>query len=125
MIVKRILALSLLILYINSNTEFHELLRTPVLIDHYNQHKLLVKDISFWDFLVMHYKTGAAHDADDNHLPFKDPGHSFTAATLALPIYKIVLKETVVLVEPDHSYPYTETFIASHLSKIFQPPRLA
>ncbi len=122
---KRYLALLLLILYINSNTEFHELLRTPVLINHYNQHKLLAKDISFWDFLVMHYKTGVAHDADDNQLPFKDPAHSFTASTLALPISKILLKEAVALAETDHPYPYTETFIASHLSKIFQPPRVA
>ena len=124
MIVKRVLALSLLILYINSNTEFHELLRTPVLIDHYNQHKLLAKDISFWDFLVMHYKTDVAHDADDNQLPFKDPAHSFTASTLALPLYKIILKETVALAETANPSPYTETFIASHLSKIFQPPKL-
>ena|SRR5258708_7542867 len=123
--VSRLLALSFLLLYINSNTEFHEMLRLPILLEHYNQHKQLASDISFWDFLVMHYKSDVSHDSDDNQLPFKDPGHSFTASTLALPIHKIVLKETTTLTQSDHSYGYSETFIASHLSDIFQPPKIA
>lgn len=121
----RILAISFLVLYINSNTEFHEMLRVPILFEHFNQHKKLVTDISFWDFLVMHYKSDVNHDADDNQLPFKDPGHSFTASTLALPIHKIVLKETTAPAKVDHSFIYHETFIASHLSDIFQPPRIS
>jgi len=121
----RILAISFLVLYINSNTEFHEMLRLPILLEHYSEHKQKVSDISFWDFLVMHYKTDVSHDSDDNQLPFKDPGHSFTAPTLALPIHKIVLKETVVLTKAVYSSTYSETFIASHLSEIFQPPRIS
>jgi len=121
--VSRLLAISFLILYINSNTEFHEMLRLPILLEHYSQHKKQVSDISFWDFLVMHYKSDVSHDSDDNQLPFKDPGHSFTASTLALPIHKIVLKETMLLSEPVHSFAYSETFMASHLSDIFQPPK--
>ncbi|HLZ16345.1 MAG TPA: hypothetical protein VKQ08_04870 [Cyclobacteriaceae bacterium] len=121
----RMLAISFLLLYINSNTEVHEMLRLPILLEHFSQHKKLVSDISFWDFLVMHYESDVNHDSDDNQLPFKDPGHSFTAPTLALPIHKMVLKETVVLAEVDHSFFYHETFIASHLSDIFQPPRIS
>jgi hypothetical protein len=121
--VNRILAISLLVLYINSNTEFHEMLRLPILLEHYSQHKQKVSDISFWEFLVMHYKTDVSHDSDDKQLPFKDPSHSFTAPTLALPIHKIVLTETVALSKPEHSCAYTETFVASHLSDIFQPPK--
>ncbi len=99
--------------------------RLPILLEHYSQHKKQVSDISFWDFLVMHYKTNVSHDSDDNQLPFKDPGHSFTAPTLAIPIHKIVLKETVVITKIIHVSSYSETFIASHLSDIFQPPRLS
>jgi len=123
--VSRIFAISLLVLYINSNTEFHEMLRLPILFEHYSQHKQQVSDISFWDFLVMHYQSDVSHDSDDNQLPFKDPAHSFTASTLALPIHKIVLKETVLLTKSDHSCAYAETFIASHLSDIFQPPKIS
>jgi hypothetical protein len=101
------------------------MLRLPILLEHYSQHKQKVSDISFWDFLVMHYKSNVAHDSDDNQLPFKDPGHSFTAPTLALLIHKMVLKETVILTKTDYSFTYSETFIASHLSDIFQPPRIS
>jgi hypothetical protein len=99
------------------------MLRLPILLEHYSQHKQKVNDISFWEFLVMHYKSDVSHDADDNQLPFKDPGHSFTAATLALPIHKMVLKETLTLSKTNHSSSYSEIFNASHLSDIFQPPK--
>ena len=122
---KRLLAISFLFLYINSNTEFHEMLRLPILIEHYTEHKKASGDISFWEFLVMHYKTNVTHDSHDNELPFKDPAHSFTASTLAIPIHKMVLKETEIVSVVNHTSSYSETFIASHLSDIFQPPRLS
>jgi hypothetical protein len=123
--VKRFLAISLIVLYVNSNTEFHEILRLPLLIEHFTEHKKLVGDISFWEFLVMHYKTNASHDADDSRLPFKDPAHSFTAPTLAVPIHKIILRESQLIEEVSHISSYRESFISSHLSDIFQPPRLS
>jgi len=123
--VKRLLAISLLVLYVNSNTELHEIMRLPLLIEHFTEHKKLVGDISFWEFLVMHYNTSASHDADDNRLPFKDPAHSFSATTLAVPIHRIILNETLLISEVLHISSYNETFIASHLSDIFQPPRIS
>jgi hypothetical protein len=112
-----------LVLYINSYTEFHETLRLPVLLEHYAEHKQQVKDMSFWEFLVMHYKTDVSHDSQDNRLPFKDRGHSFTAPVMALPIQKIALNESTPLTEINHSSAYTEADVTSHLSDIFQPPR--
>lgn len=120
---KRFLAISLLLLYINSYTEFHEALRLPILLEHFAEHRQQVKDMSFWEFLAMHYKTDVSHDDQDNNLPFKDIHHSFTVPAMALPIQKIVLEETVVLTEISHSSTYTEVCIASSPSDIFQPPR--
>lgn len=120
---KQLLTISLLVLYINSYTEFHEILRLPLLVQHYKEHKLLVEDLSFWEFLVMHYKTDVAHDDQDNTLPFKDKAHSCTVQALSLPFQKIVLRETTPLTEVHHSSIYYEVFIAMHLSDIFQPPR--
>ena len=34
----RLLAISFLFLYINSNTEFHEMLRMPILFEHFSEH---------------------------------------------------------------------------------------
>jgi hypothetical protein len=121
--VKRLLALSLLCLYINSYTEFHEAFRLPVLLEHYAEHRQQVKDMSFWEFLVMHYETDVSHDDRDNSLPFKDQGHCFASAVVVLPIQKIVLKESAPVTEVNHSSTYSEACIASHLSDIFQPPR--
>lgn len=100
------------------------MLRLPILIDHFTAHKKLVGDISLWQFLVMHYNTNQSHDSDDERLPFKDPGHSFTASTLAIPINKIVLTETQFIAEVSHVSFYKETFVSSHLNTIFQPPRV-
>ncbi|HTH58461.1 MAG TPA: hypothetical protein VL728_20585 [Cyclobacteriaceae bacterium] len=122
---KRFLAISLLVLYINSNTEMHEVFRLPLLVEHFTEHKKLVGEISFWEFLVMHYNTNVSHDSDDNKLPFKDPAHSFTAPTLAIPIHKIVLNDTQLVAEVLHVSSYQEMFVASPLSDIFQPPRIA
>jgi hypothetical protein len=110
-------------LYINSYTEFHETLRLPLLLEHYAEHRQQVKDMSFWEFLVMHYKTDISHDDQDNRLPFKDKGHSFTAPVMALPIQRIALIESTPFTEINHSSTYTEAYVASHLSDIFQPPR--
>jgi hypothetical protein len=119
----RLLGLSLLILYINSYTELHEALRLPLLLEHYAEHRQQVKDMTFLEFLTMHYKTDVAHDDQDNRMPFKDRAHSFTAPVMALPLQKIMLKEATPLTEISHSSTYTEAYFSSHLSEIFQPPR--
>jgi hypothetical protein len=103
---KRLLSISLLALYLISFTEVHEILRLPILFEHYAEHRLQVNDMSFVEFLAMHYETDVAHDDHDNQLPFKVPGHSFAVLTTA-----------------SHSFQYTEGSFSSHLEAIFQPPR--
>lgn len=122
-ILKRFLAISLLALYINSYTELHEAMRLPVLFEHYAEHKTQVSDLSFWEFLVMHYKTDVSHDDHDGQLPFKVPGHSFVATAVAIPASKITFKETQLQSEVTHFSFYKEVPHASYLQKIFQPPR--
>jgi len=97
----------------------------PVLIDHFQQHRQMVKDISFWEFLVMHYKTNTNHDAEDNQLPFKDPAHSFTSCISALPLPKMRLQEKEPIMTSTPGWHYSEAFFSSPLNEIFQPPKLA
>jgi hypothetical protein len=110
-------------LYLTSFTEVHEVLRLPILLEHYAEHKLKVADLSFVEFLIMHYKTDVAHDEHDNQLPFKVPGHSFTVQAMALPIQKIVVFESTPLATINHTFSYTEGSFSSHLEAIFQPPK--
>jgi hypothetical protein len=120
---KRLLSISLLALYLNSFTEMHEVLRLPILFEHYAEHKQQVNDLSFWEFLVMHYETDVNHDDHDGQLPFKVPGHSFAASATVLPIHKIVLTETIPLTTLSYSFNYTEAFSSTSLKAIFQPPK--
>jgi hypothetical protein len=123
MALKRFLSLSLLALYLTSFTEAHEVLRLPILLEHYGEHQLKVADLSFVEFLVMHYKTDVAHDEHDNQLPFKVPGHSFTVQAMALPIQKIIAFEKTPIITIVHSFCYTEASFSSPLTAIFQPPK--
>ncbi|MBS1490098.1 MAG: hypothetical protein JSS93_06205 [Bacteroidetes bacterium] len=120
---KRVLAIAFLVLYINSNTELHELMRLPVLFEHFSEHKNLAGGISLWNFLVMHYSTNQSHDAHDSRLPFKDPSHSFTAAVLVLPTLPFSLTYTQFVADVNHDNCYCETVFSSPLSEIFQPPK--
>lgn len=120
---KRVLAFMLLTIYINSNSELHEIMRLPILIEHFSEHKKTVGDISFWEFLSMHYNSSTSHDADDNRLPFKDPGHSFAVSGVALPIPHVSLIECLIGFTLVHDSQYAEAFFDSPLSDFFQPPR--
>jgi lipopolysaccharide export system protein LptC len=96
----------------------------PVLIEHYQEHKQKVSDITFWEFLVMHYKTDASHDNQDNELPFKDKNHSYTAPAVSLPFQRLVLKEPITSTEIEHTSSYKVAHFTSPNQAIFQPPKL-
>jgi hypothetical protein len=93
------------------------------LLEHFSEHKQLANDLTFWEFLVMHYQTDTNHDTTDNELPFKVPGHSFTAVSMTLPIQKIILSEIVLIRGIHYSFDYHESYFGSSLDSIFQPPR--
>ena len=120
---KRFVLIGFLALYALSFTEFHQVLKLPLLIEHYVEHKSLAQEITFWDFLVMHYKTDVAHDSNDNELPFKDCNHSLTTSIVALPTQKITLKE---FIQPEKSFSliYIQNAPMLLSSEIFQPPKV-
>jgi hypothetical protein len=99
-------------------------MKFPILFEHFSEHKNLTGNISFWEFIVMHYTTNVSHDSDDNKLPFKDPAHTFTAPVLALPTLKFSIEENYFVTNVIHGSLYQEAFFASPLSEIFQPPKV-
>lgn len=121
---KQLVAALFLFTYISSTTEFHEALRLPLLFEHYAEHKTKVNDLTFWEFLTMHYKTDVAHDDHDNQLPFKVPGHEFAATIIALPVAKVALKENNLPEKVNHLFAYREASFESQRSDIFQPPKI-
>lgn len=120
----RTITILLLFAYLTSFTEFSELLRLPLLIEHYAEHKNQVSEMSFREFLAMHYKADVAHDDQDHELPFKDCSHSLCCNSVVLPSQKISLTVNPIAVVQVHTsfYFIHEPELLS--GDIFQPPKI-
>ena len=120
---RRIISIGLLVLHLGLYTEMDEIVRLPILIEHFLEHRSQVADMSFLQFLVMHYKTDVAHDSTDMELPFKDCTKSMATASFALPEQKVPMPLEPVARRPEFSSKYISFIPASALDEIFQPPR--
>ncbi|MDE3253344.1 MAG: hypothetical protein KGO92_11090 [Bacteroidota bacterium] len=114
--------------YLLSTTELYQLVKLPVLVEHFMEHRQEDKGITLWDFLCMHYAHGIVKDADyekDMKLPFKTHDYSvgqtitpFTPNNLSAEISKPISKIHT-------GFPiYQENgILPSFLSNIWQPPK--
>ena len=74
---KKIIAISFLIVFLCANTEMGQLLKLPNLIEHFSNHQkdYSSQNISLLDFIAIHYNDTQHHSDQekDNHqsLPFK------------------------------------------------------
>ena len=122
---RHFLSILLISIYLISFTEVHQLLKMPVLVEHFIEHRQLTNDLTFFEFLSLHYNSEVAHDSDDMQLPFKDFGHCVAVQTMVIPSSKIELKEKASSESfISHSVFYKKFVVASHLSEIWQPPRI-
>jgi hypothetical protein len=123
---KKLIAISLLSLYLFSTTELSQLLKTPVLIQHFVEHREENKHLTLRQFLYLHYATSHADDADhhkDMQLPFKTH-HNCIAAfqNVVIPTHNTIHKPvTVFKKRPLH--PGDQSISSNFLSNIWQPPR--
>lgn len=124
MAVNRLTSISLLLLYLISFTEFREVLRLPLLVEHYYEHKGQVAEMSFLDFLVMHYETDVPHDDTDMSLPFKDCGHSLNISLAATPTQRIALHSLQEVYTLTYTFFYLQHEPKLLAANIFQPPKL-
>jgi hypothetical protein len=120
----RFAAIGLFLIYLISFTEFKEVLRLPLLVSHYGEHKAQAGDMSFFEFLAMHYETDMAHDDRDSRLPFKDCSHSFIGQVVVLPIQKISLADLIEVNAPDYQFFYLQHEPRLIAEDIFQPPKI-
>ena len=127
----RIIAISCLIVYLFTTTELHQLLKIPVLIQHYQEHKQMDSDITFWQFMSMHYSQPDDHDADhekDMKLPFKtdDGCISFITAVYVTPSATTISTEVIKPIyysEKKEHFQKQVSLQSSFLASIWQPPR--
>ena len=125
---KRFAAYFFCILYLFSTTEAYQVLKFPVILQHFHEHKKENKDITFLEFLDIHYMHGSQVNNDyerDMQLPFKRMNHhvnmtpvhikTFISTTLAV---MQAPKNTDFIIVDDHRTH------SKYLSTIFQPPKV-
>ena len=125
---KKLIAIFLLSVYMFSATELYELLKINVLLDHYAETKKQRGDISFLDFLVMHYITDDGNKKDDDRdsqLPFKSSNNIIASNSFTFKVEKPMESAQAPLVVakmdfPDYCNPY---FSTAFCSPVWEPPR--
>lgn len=75
--------------YLLAFTPFREVLKLPVLIEHYTEHRTADPNLSFFAFFSMHYLHGSPKDADyerDMQLPFKKITNAAVSVFVVTPV---------------------------------------
>ncbi|MBL0358707.1 MAG: hypothetical protein IPP72_18405 [Chitinophagaceae bacterium] len=125
--IKKIAALLLATGYLLSATETGELLKLPLLADHYYDHKAANGNAGLISFLVQHYFTEDGTDkdaAEDRQLPFKSAEQSAATSFVSSNppgSFIITRPETACdqnFITYNECVPYN-----SYLDTIWQPPR--
>lgn len=106
----------------------YQILKFPVLIEHFIEHRSENPDLSLYEFLALHYSSETNYDADydeDMKLPFKTHNESQTISITAV-YFSDSHTKIISPVLMDHSSPVVKNdmFIySSYSSSIFQPPK--
>jgi hypothetical protein len=122
---KRSVAIFLLVIYVGASTEIHELANVPSLFLHYQEHKGLDTDITFAEFLELHY-IGNHNDQTHHHerLPFKQEHSEAVHMTVALVTEVTIAQLTFHTQANKVTVIYVSQFHPSSISGgIWQPPR--
>jgi hypothetical protein len=124
---KKGIAILLFTVYFASSLHLTELLKIPMLVEHFQEHKKSNEAITLWHFLCMHYNDQPAHDNEDAKLPFKSVCHF---GHCAMPV--IITSTEHVFAHPqvfsylekeEKSNTYTLYLLSNYLSCIWQPPK--
>ncbi len=125
---KRFLSISLLSIFLVSATELYQLVKLPLMVEHFKEHRQEDKDITLWAFLCMHYDYAAKPDEDyakDMTLPFK-ANDSMINATIAdfVPTTFYISPAKKTYASSVQFVTFDEQHISSSfLSNIWQPPK--
>lgn len=125
---RKLISIIILATYLCSFTEFNELLKLPILLEHFSEHSAHNKSLSFSEFLSMHYhhdNDGDGDDASDRRLPFKSHDNCIHSSSFNLYVQSniIHIKTTETDLQNNQSQE-KEFFYPSFSASIWQPPKL-
>lgn len=126
---RKVTLVFLIMSYLSSFTELHELLKVANLFTHYIEHREQDETLSFTDFLSLHYGSHSEHGKSSEHeeqLPFKADHLSIAWINLIAPISTSVYnQEFSYFAEAFDPVAFYRSLVASSPeSSIWQPPRL-
>jgi hypothetical protein len=123
----KIISISILVAYLCASTEFIQLLKIPLLIEHFIEHTAASKEITFKEFFILHYLDAQHVDGDydkDMRLPFKTVNNSITNIISSIPSLRSEFVINIDGKEGTNFISYGDLFINStYISSIWQPPR--
>lgn len=120
-----------LVIYLCATTCLGELVKAPVLLSHFLEHRVDNDTITFYTFIYQHYQDDDGDDKDndrDSQLPFKSPDNSQSSSSSNdAPIYLTTIRftpfsQTSIISQAN----YVEPNISSpSLLRIWQPPKFS
>jgi hypothetical protein len=102
------------------------MLKLPVLVEHFKEHRSGNSNITFTEFIVLHYFSGNPKDKDydrDQQLPFRTNDVVLLTNTVVVP--NQVAFDFTPPPHNDVTYPlfYIKPLTAKHSCGIWQPPK--
>lgn len=127
---KKTVAIFFFCLYLLGTTEAHQLLKLPLLVEHYFKHKAENSNTSLLGFLKMHYADPIVFDEDyaqDMQLPFKSHSEELCLSAIpTLPTPKLEIDIIDFDLEPTNKpLAYNNQYSFLSTQDIFQPPKIA
>lgn len=128
---KKMFAIFFLSAYLISTTEIYQLLKFPVLVAHYIEHKEKNPGMSVLDFLALHYEgnhqENHPHDDDydqDQKLPFITHTDVLSLCFVYESPFSFDIKVKFPVNRESKVLPFDDTFLDKNFfSSIWQPPR--
>lgn len=116
-------------IFLFSQTELHQVVRIPLLVEHFWEHQQQNSKMSLAEFLAMHYARGTRPDADhekDMKLPFKSAeclqGSSLTFISHNQEEIFFSLPVTNSLTFNNH---FVDWIPSNRIADIWQPPKVS
>jgi len=115
--------------YLASTAEFSQVLKLPMLIEHYLFHKQKDSELNFFDFLSMHYSRGHEH----HHSGTKNPHEKLPFQHMNNPIHQVFSLPEASEIKSDNNSIFvykprkravSDLFVEKEvLFSIWQPPK--
>lgn len=123
------IAILFLTIYFCTVTEAHELLKLPVVFQHFIEHKSENQQLTVFQFLKIHYGQQNVKDDDyarDMQLPFKTSGEFFSSSVTAfVPLNASIELSNPTVFSPTEWKGYQPPQLYSNYQvNIWQPPKV-